>query len=99
LIGYSFGGMDDHVAYRLLTQAVAHTRVPVIVVGPEVDDLVMRLRDDVNGATVLGLAAYWNVLAGHGPDEILALAVSNPTRYAYLPDVPTVAEQGCPRLP
>ena len=63
LIGYSFGGMDDQVAYRLLTRTVARTRVPIIVVGPDVGDLVMRLREDVLGAPVIGLVARWYELA------------------------------------
>jgi hypothetical protein len=63
LIGYSFGGMDDQVAYRLLTWTVARTRVPIIVVGPDVGDLVMRLREDAPGAPVIGLVARWYALA------------------------------------
>lgn len=63
LIGYSFGGMDDQEAYRLLTRTVVRTRVPVIVVGPDVGDLVTRLREDTLGASVIGLVARWYALA------------------------------------
>jgi len=63
LIGYSFGGMDDRVAYRLLTRAVARTQAPIIVIGPDVRDLVMRLREDVPRVPVMGLVARWYELA------------------------------------
>lgn len=63
LIGYSFGGMDDRVAYQLLTRAVAYTQAPIIVIGPDVRDLVMRLREDVPGVRVEGLVARWYELA------------------------------------
>lgn len=63
LIGYSFGSMDDRVAYRLLTQNVARTRAPVIVVGPNVEALAMQLRESVGGVAVAGLPVYWDTLA------------------------------------
>jgi hypothetical protein len=63
LIGYSFGGMDDRVAYRLLTRAVARTQAPIVVIGPDVHDLVMRLREDVPRVPVMELVARWYELA------------------------------------
>jgi hypothetical protein len=63
LIGYSFGAMDDAVSYRMLTKTVACTRAPIVIVGPDVNELVARLREDVQSANVKGLSAYWNVLA------------------------------------
>lgn len=62
LIGYSFGGMDDRVAYRLLIKTVERTRAPIVVVVPDVKNLVMRLREDVNGVMIVGLEMLWNVL-------------------------------------
>lgn len=62
LIGYSFGSMDDRVAYRLLIKTVERTRAPIVVVGPDVKNLVMRLREDVNGVLIVGLEMLWNVL-------------------------------------
>lgn len=63
LIGYSFGGMDDLVAYRMLTQTVARTHAPVIAVGPDVTALTLQLQDDIKFGRVEELTAYWWALA------------------------------------
>lgn len=63
LIGYSFGAMDDLVAYSLLKEKLMQSETTTIVVMPDPYELAMRLKDDVRSSRVYGLAAYWDLLA------------------------------------
>lgn len=63
LIGYSFGGMDDQVAYQLLVSGANKTKAPVTVIGPDVRELVDKIEHETPYVSVFGLNAYWDALA------------------------------------
>ena len=63
LVGYSFGEMDDAIAYDLVTSTIRTRRIPTVVAKPDATDLVLRISEDSKSSTVTGLSAYWDKLA------------------------------------
>jgi hypothetical protein len=63
LVGYSFGEMDDVVAYRMLTTAIQSRPMAVVVVKPDSNDLAIRIAEDSRSMTVGSLPVFWDKLA------------------------------------
>jgi hypothetical protein len=63
LIGYSFGSMDDRVAYQLVTSAIRLRRFPSVIAMPDATDLAHRIAEDSKSSTVGALSVYWDKLA------------------------------------
>jgi hypothetical protein len=63
VIGYSFGDMDDHVAYDLVTSTIRASRIPTVIAKPMPTDLIVRISEDAASKTVFGLSAFWDKLA------------------------------------
>ncbi len=63
LVGYSFGDMDDRVAYDLIIRTISSRRVATVVVKPDATDLALQISEDSRSSTVAGLPAYWGKLA------------------------------------
>jgi|ERR1017187_5882321 hypothetical protein len=63
LVGYSFGDMDDGVAYDLVTSTIRSRRIPTVVAKPDAVDLALRISEDSRSSTVVGLSVYWDKLA------------------------------------
>lgn len=63
LVGYSFGDMDDEVAYRLITSAITSRRIETIVVKPDATDLACRISEACKSSKVASLSVYWDKLS------------------------------------
>ncbi len=63
LVGYSFGDMDDRVAYDLVIRTISSRRVATVVVKPDATDLALQISEDSGSSTVASLSAYWDKLA------------------------------------
>lgn len=63
LIGYSFGDMDDWVAYDVITSAIRSRRVATVVANPQGYDLALRISENGASSTVWALPVYWDTLA------------------------------------
>lgn len=63
LVGYSFGDMDDIVAYGLVTSTIRLRRTVTVVAKPDATDLALRIAEDSGSSTVSGLSVYWDKLA------------------------------------
>jgi hypothetical protein len=63
VIGYSFGELDDHVAFDMLTATRLHAEAAVAVVGPNVAQLTAVIAETMKSNRVYGLTAYWRPLA------------------------------------
>ncbi len=62
LVGYSFGDMDDWIAYDVITSAIRSRRFATVVAKPEAYDLAHRISDDSASSTVMALPVYWDKL-------------------------------------
>jgi len=63
LVGYSFGDMDDWIAYDVITSAIRSRRLATVVAQPEAYDLAIRIADDSASSTVVALPVFWDKLA------------------------------------
>lgn len=63
LVGYSFGGMDDVVAYEKLMAAIKSQRMAAVVVDPNGEDLAIRISEDSHSVAVGSLPVCWDKLA------------------------------------
>ena len=63
LVGYSFGDLDDHIAYELVMSIIRSRRIPCVVVSPRPGDLVLRISADAKAADVAPLPVYWDSLS------------------------------------
>jgi hypothetical protein len=62
LVGYSFGDMDDWIAYDVITSAIRSQRLTTVVAKPEAYDLALRISDDSASSTVMALPVFWDKL-------------------------------------
>lgn len=62
LVGYSFGEMDDWIAYRMITSAIRARHLPTVVAKPEANDLALRITHDSASSTVVALSVFWDTL-------------------------------------
>jgi hypothetical protein len=63
LLGYSFGDMDDVVAYKLIMSVIKSRRVPTVVAKPNATDLAIQISADSECKMVSALSVYWDKLA------------------------------------
>ncbi len=63
IVGYSFGGMDDWVAYDMVTSAIKSRCLVTSVVSLDPYDLAFRIAGDCASAPVMALPVYWDKLA------------------------------------
>jgi hypothetical protein len=63
LIGYSFGSMDDRVAYQLVTTAIRLRKIASVIAMPDAKDLAHGIAEDSKSSTVGALSVYWDRLA------------------------------------
>ena len=63
LVGYSFGEMDDGVAYAMITSAIRTRRIDTVVAKPDALDLAVRMAEESGTRTVAYLSAYWDKLS------------------------------------
>jgi hypothetical protein len=62
VIGYSFGP-DDWVSWLTFCRAFRRFAGIIYVIGPEPQELSNRIADAIKSKNVLGIRAYWNILA------------------------------------
>lgn len=62
LVGYSFGDMDDSVAYDMITSAIKTRRVSTVVAKPDAYDLAIQIADDGATSSIMALPVYWDKL-------------------------------------
>jgi hypothetical protein len=63
LIGYSFGQMDDHIAYESIIDSLKHAPIPTLLIQPEPRDLQERLAEESKSPSIFVLPAYWDSLS------------------------------------
>jgi hypothetical protein len=63
IVGYSFGGDDDVVAYALVRNTLRYRGIPAVVVDPNAVALAGRLSDSGGCPQVHALPMFWDVLA------------------------------------
>ncbi len=59
LVGYSFGDMDDTIAYAMITSVVRVRRMETVVAKPDALDLAARIARDGKTDSVVPLSVYW----------------------------------------
>lgn len=63
IVGYSFGDMDDWIAYDMIASAIRTRRLVTLVAKPDAYDLALRISDDSRSSTVMALPVFWDKLA------------------------------------
>ena len=63
IVGYSFGDMDDWIAYDMNTSAIRTRRLVTVVAKPDAHDLALRISDDSGSSTTMALPVFWDKLA------------------------------------
>jgi hypothetical protein len=63
LVGYSFGEMDDRVAYAMIMSTMRTRRIDTVVAKPDPLDLAVRMAEDSGNRNVVSLPAYWDSLS------------------------------------
>jgi|WetSurMetagenome_2_1015567.scaffolds.fasta_scaffold00222_29 hypothetical protein len=62
IVGYSFGEMDDWIAYNMITSAIRNRHLVTVVVKPDADELALRISEDSGRSTTMALPVYWDKL-------------------------------------
>ncbi|MHB8746963.1 MAG: hypothetical protein ACYC7I_10655 [Gammaproteobacteria bacterium] len=63
LVGYSFGGMDDWIAYEMITSAVRDMRLDTVVLQPDALDLATRIAQEGKIDSVAPLSMCWDKIS------------------------------------
>lgn len=63
LVGYSFGDMDDAVAYEAIINAIRLGGIATTVLKPDAAGLAGQMAHDSGSDTVLPLQAYWHCMS------------------------------------
>lgn len=63
LVGYSFGDMDDVIAYAMITSAIRVWRIETVVAIPDALDLAGRMAEASQSDSVVPLSVYWDKLS------------------------------------
>jgi hypothetical protein len=87
VIGYSFGrreaGFDDAVSLDFLLRSFRNFRGNVYVINPDPYDLQHLLADGLQSREVIGVPAFWNVLAHAMMMEATGPRGGKPLNYMY----------------
>ena len=62
LVGYSFGDMDDWIAFDVVTSAIRSRRFATVVAKPETYDLALQISDASASSAVMALPVFWDKL-------------------------------------
>lgn len=63
IVGYSFGDMDDWIAYDMITSAIRTRRLVTVVAKPDAYDMALQISDDSRSSAVMALPVFWDKLA------------------------------------
>jgi hypothetical protein len=63
LVGYSFGEMDDAVAYETIIRVIRRGGIAATVLKPDAAELAGQMAHDSSSDTVLPLQAYWHCMS------------------------------------
>lgn len=62
VVGYSFGEMDDWIAYDMITSAIRNRHLVTVVAKPDAYDLALRISEDSGKSTTMALPVFWDKL-------------------------------------
>lgn len=62
LVGYSFGDMDDWIAFDVVTSAIRSRHITTVVAKPDAYELALQISDTSASSAVMALPVFWDKL-------------------------------------